>query len=107
MCSSQLWAAAAGPRRPRSAAVTADVRGERTAGRRVIVRGITLCAGRGDDLLHSSHQGRTSGDVVGTWCDSGVVTTLHPVRSAPPPGTDPAPAPGALPGADLLAAVLA
>jgi DEAD/DEAH box helicase domain-containing protein len=36
-----------------------------------------------------------------------VVTTLHPVRSAPPPGTDPAPVPGALPGADLLAAVLA
>src|SRR3954469_24428482 len=24
-------------------------------------------------------------------CDSGGVTTLHPVRSAPPPGTDPLP----------------
>src|SRR4051812_26345958 len=35
-------------------------------------------------------------------CDSGGVTTLHPVRSAPPPGADPV-----LPGADLLASVLA
>jgi DEAD/DEAH box helicase domain-containing protein len=41
------------------------------------------------------------------------VTTLHPVRSAPPPGTDPLPQGGSpspagspLPGADLLAAVL-
>jgi DEAD/DEAH box helicase domain-containing protein len=34
------------------------------------------------------------------------VTTLHPVRSAPPPGTDPLPG-GVLPGADLLAALLA
>src|SRR3954452_1021044 len=35
-------------------------------------------------------------------CDSGGVTTLHPVRSAPPPGAD-----QVLPGADLLASVLA
>jgi DEAD/DEAH box helicase domain-containing protein len=39
------------------------------------------------------------------------VTTLHPVRSAPRPGTDPdaegGPASGVLPGADLLASVLA
>ncbi|TFV64109.1 DEAD/DEAH box helicase [Geodermatophilus sp. DF01-2] len=41
------------------------------------------------------------------------MTTLHPVRSAPPPGTDPLPPGGSpspagapLPGADLLAAVL-
>ncbi len=41
------------------------------------------------------------------------MTTLHPVRSAPPPGTDPLPQGGSpspagspLPGADLLAAVL-
>jgi DEAD/DEAH box helicase domain-containing protein len=39
------------------------------------------------------------------------VTTLHPVRSAPPPGTGPhvegGPSSGVLPGADLLASVLA
>src|SRR5919199_3129053 len=35
-------------------------------------------------------------------CDSGGVTTLHPVRPAPPPGTD-----QVLPGADLLASLLA
>ncbi|MGY1820658.1 DEAD/DEAH box helicase [Geodermatophilus sp. SYSU D00079] len=35
------------------------------------------------------------------------MTELHPVRSAPPPGTDPGPEGGALPGADLLAALLA
>ncbi|MFW3170163.1 DEAD/DEAH box helicase [Geodermatophilus sp. CPCC 206100] len=35
------------------------------------------------------------------------MTTLHPVRSAPPPGTDPGPGGSILPGADLLAAVLA
>jgi DEAD/DEAH box helicase domain-containing protein len=46
-----------------------------------------------------------------------VVTTLHPVRSAPPPGADPAsrgaapvagdPSAGVLPGAELLASLLA
>src|SRR3982751_747076 len=35
-------------------------------------------------------------------CDSGGVTTLHPVRPAPPPGAD-----QVLPGADLLARLLA
>src|SRR3954469_20718413 len=35
-------------------------------------------------------------------CDSGGVTTLHPVRPAPPPGAD-----QVLPGADLLASLLA
>ncbi|SFK89095.1 DEAD/DEAH box helicase [Geodermatophilus ruber] len=35
------------------------------------------------------------------------MTTLHPVRSAPPPGADPGPEGGILPGADLLDALLA
>ena len=39
---------------------------------------------------------------VAVRCDSGGVTTLHPVRSAPPPGQD-----QVLPGADLLATLLA
>src|SRR3954469_6275898 len=42
------------------------------------------------------------GPPVARRCDSGRVTTIHPVRSAHPPGTDPV-----LPGADLLASVLA
>src|SRR4051794_39224744 len=42
------------------------------------------------------------GPPVARRCDSGGVTTLHPVRSAPPPDPDPV-----LPGADLLASVLA
>ncbi|MBB3083444.1 DEAD/DEAH box helicase [Geodermatophilus sabuli] len=35
------------------------------------------------------------------------MATLHQVRSAPPPGTDPGPGGAVLPGADLLAALLA
>ena len=35
------------------------------------------------------------------------MTALHPVRPAPPPGTDDFPRGGVLPGADLLTAVLA
>ena len=60
---------------------------------RASVREITArCSTRTErSVAHASHPVRAGGDSVGTRCDSGGVTTLHPVRSAPPPGTDPAP----------------
>src|SRR4051794_18707332 len=78
------------------------------AGRRAIVRVVTGGTGVRDGVLGAS-QG-TSG---GRWVLSPVgvtvayVTALHPVRPAPPPGPDDGSGGDVLPGADLLAALLA
>src|SRR5215212_7059882 len=48
---------------------------------------------------------RPVGTVGGRW-DGGTVTTVHAVRSAPPPGPDVVAEGGVLPGADLLASIL-
>src|SRR3954449_8316252 len=55
-----------------------------------------------DVLLPASHRWHSSPPSVAGRCDSGAVTTLHEVRPASAAGTD-----GALPGGELLAAVLA
>src|SRR3954471_19489249 len=66
------------------------------------VREVTGSTNVHDVLLPASHSWDSSPPLVSGRCDSGAVTTLHPVRPAVPSG-----AATVLPGADLLASVLA
>src|SRR3954452_19980879 len=66
------------------------------------VREVTGSTNVHDVLLPASHSWDSSPPLVSGRCDSGAVTTLHPVRPAPQADAD-----AALPGADLLASVLA
>src|SRR3954454_2120641 len=66
------------------------------------VREVTASTNVHDVLLPASHSWHSSPPSVAGRCDSGGVTTLHPVRPAVPTGGGPV-----LPGAELLASVLA
>src|SRR3954471_9023779 len=70
--------------------------------RRTRVSEVTASTTVHDVLLPASLRWHSSPPLVAGRCDSGAVTTLHPVRPAVPSG-----AATVLPGADLLASVLA
>ena len=94
MCSSKRSAAAEdagvpGRRRARPVAAGPATRTSRDCkgGHSAVQTSATFCC-----LHHIAWQREPPS--VARRCDSGGVTTLHPVRPAPPPGTDPAPARG-------------
>src|SRR3954464_8418090 len=72
------------------------------------VREITGCASVRTlrSKTRSSRRRTRPSPGVAPRCDSGGVTTLHPVRPAPPPGAAPRREGGVLPGAELLASML-
>src|SRR3954467_3878990 len=109
MCSSKRSAAPGASVLPGRRRSQPARRGLPHTGTGEIVREITGCASIRTlrSKTGSSRRRTRPSPGVAPRCDSGEVTTLHPVRPAPPPGADPRREGGVLPGAELLASMLA